>query len=184
MPRLSLISKESLPPSQQHLYEEIAAQRGHVAPPFAALLNSPEIATKVAAIGEHLRYTSSTVSAEIREIVTLTTAKHFNCQYIYTHHVASARQAAVRDQVIEVIASGDVPRKLLPKEGVFVQFTRELLDEKRMRDSTFAAVNHLLGANGTIDLVATIGYYAMQCLVVTAVGIELDEAVEPLLPVT
>ena len=181
MPRLNLISKESLPPSQQHLYEEIAAQRGHVAPPFAALLNSPKIATKVAALGEHLRYTSSTVSAEIREIVTLTTANYFNCQYIYTHHVTSARQAGVRDQVIEVIANGDVPRKLLPKEGVFIQFTRELLKEKSMRDSTFAAVNHLLGANGTIDLITTIGYYAMQCLVVNAVGIELEEGVEPLL---
>ena len=79
MPRLNLISKESLPSNQQHLYEAIAAQRGHVAPPFAALLNSPEIAAKVAALGEHLRYTSSTVSAEIREIVTLTTASYFNC---------------------------------------------------------------------------------------------------------
>ena len=77
-----------------------------------------------------------------------------------------------------------MPRKLLPKEGVFVQFTRELLKEKSMRDSTFAAVNHLLGANGTIDLITIIGYYAMQCLVVNAVGIELEEGVEPLLLAT
>ena len=53
-----------------------------------------------------------------------------------------------------------------------------------MRDSTFAAVNHLLGANGTIDLITIIGYYAMQCLVVNAVGIELEEGVEPLLLAT
>lgn len=33
-----------------------------------------------------------------------------------------------------------------------------------------------------VELVALIGYYATQCLVVNAAGIELEEGVEPLLP--
>ncbi len=183
MPRVSLLTKEQLPPEKQPLYDQIAGPRGHVAPPFAALLNSPEVAARVAALGEQLRYSGASLPPEVREIVTLAVARHMRCQYIFTHHVASAKQAGLRDEVVQVIKDIAPPRRLLPKEGVFVQFTRELLEEKRIRDATYAAVEHLLGRQATVDLVVTIGYYTLQCYVVNAVGIELEEGGQPLMPV-
>ncbi|MBI4197751.1 MAG: carboxymuconolactone decarboxylase family protein [Chloroflexi bacterium] len=182
MPRAPLLAREMLPPDKQPLYDQIAAQRGHVAPPFAALLNSPEVAARVAALGERLRYSGFAIPAEVRETVTLAVARHMRCQYIFTHHVASAKQAGLREEVVQVIRDVAPPRRLLPKEGVFVQFTRELLEEKRVRDATYAAVEHLLGRQATIELIVTIGYYALQCYVVNALGIELEEGVQPLMP--
>ncbi|MBI4311875.1 MAG: carboxymuconolactone decarboxylase family protein [Chloroflexi bacterium] len=184
MPRVPLVTREQLPPDKQPLYDQIAGARGHVAPPFAALLNSPEVAARVAALGEQLRYSGASIPADVREIVTLAVARHMRCQYIFTHHVASAKQAGLRDEVVEVIRTVAPPRRLLPKEGVFVQFTRELLEEKRVRDSTYSAVEHLLGRQATVDLVVTIGYYALQCYAVNALGIELEEGVAPLMPET
>ena len=89
--------------------------------------------------------------------------------------------AGVRKEVIEAIREG-APRRLLPKEGVFLQFTLELLEDKRVRDATYSAVEHLLGQQGAVDLVLTIGYYAMLCLAVNALEIELEDGVAPLLP--
>ena len=182
MARVSYISREDLPASKRDLYDQIASQRGHVARPFAALLNSPEVASRVAAIGEHLRYEASIVSPQVREIVTLTTASQLGCQYVWTHHEALARETGVREEVIEVIRDGAPPRRLLPKEGVFIQFTRELLNERHVRDTTFSAVEHLLGPQGTTDLVVTIGYYALLCYTIAALGVELEEDMAPLLP--
>jgi 4-carboxymuconolactone decarboxylase len=182
LPRVPFLIREDLPTDKQELYDQIAAHRGHVARPFAALLNSPEAASRVAMLGEQLRYVSPTISSEVREIITLTTARIMKCQYIWTHHCDSAKEAGVREEVIEAIKEGGPPRRLLPKESVFLQFTRELLEDKRVRDATYSAVEHLLGRQGAVDLIVTIGYYAMLCLAVNALEVDLEEGMIPLLP--
>ena len=181
MARVPYLAKEDLPLDKQELYDEIASHRGHVARPFAALLNSPEAAARVAILGDQLRYVSATISPDAREIITLTTARILECQYIWTHHCGAAKEAGVRDEVIDAIREGGPPWRLLPKEGVFIQFTRELLADKQIRDATYSAVEHLLGQQGAVDLIITIGYYAMLCFAINALQIELEDGVEPLL---
>lgn len=182
MSRVPFLTRDDLPPDKRDLYDQVAARRGHVARPFEALLNSPDVASRVAMVGEQLRYVSTTLPADVMEIVTLTTARALNCQYVWTHHCDSARQAGVRDEVIDAIREGSSPRRMIPKEGVFVQFTRELLEDKRVRDTTYSAVDHLLGQQGAVDLVVTIGYYSMLCLAINALDVGLEDGVEPLLP--
>ena len=182
MARVPFLTREDLPPDKQELHDQIASYRGHMARPFAALLNSPEAASRVAMLGTQLRYIAPTISPDVREIITLTTARVLNCQYIWTHHCDSAKQAGVREEVVEAIREGGPPRRLLPKESVFIQFARELLDDKRVRDATYSAVEHLVGQQGTVDLIVTIGYYAMICLAVNALEIDLEEGVASLLP--
>ena len=84
--------------------------------------------------------------------------------------------------MVEAIGAGGSPRRLLPKEGVFIQFTQEILEDKRVRDATYSAVEHLLGRTAAVDLIMTIGYYAMLCLAVNALEIDLEEGLIPLLP--
>ena len=182
MARVPLLNRDDLQPNKKEFFDQIAALRGHVARPFSALLNSPDIAASVARVGDLLRYTSPTIPEDIREIITLTTAKAFDCQYMWTHHVVSAKQSGITEEVIEVIRDEPTPRKLLPKQAVFVQFTRELIERKKVRDSTYSAVDHLLGQAGTVDLIVTIGYYSMLCIAINALEIELEEDVSPLSP--
>jgi alkylhydroperoxidase family enzyme len=182
MARAPYISRDDLPPEKRDLYDQIAGPRGHVARPFEAMLGSPEVAARVAAVGEQLRYVSPGLSPEVREIVTLTTARQLRCQYLWTHHVSSATEAGVRDPVLVAIRDGTPAHRMLPKEGIFVQFTRELLGQARIRDTTYGAVEHLLGARGAADLVLTIGYYALMCHAINGLGVELEDGVEPLHP--
>ena len=182
MPRVTYLTREDLSSDKQGLYDQIAAHRGHVARPFAALLNSSDAAARVAALGDQLRYIAPTISSEIREIITLTAARILKCQYVWTHHCDSAKQAGVREEVVEAIIKGGLPRRLPPKESIFIQFTRELLENARVRDATYSAVEHLLGQQGTVDTIVTIGYYTMLCLAVNALEIDLEEGIAPLLP--
>jgi 4-carboxymuconolactone decarboxylase len=179
MPRVELLERDQIPDDNQHYYDEIAKYRGHVARPFKALLNSPTIATKIASLGEELRYVSPTISPEIREIVTLTIAKTLKCEYVWTHHIDSAQEIGVRVEVIEAIKNNIPPRKLLPKEGVFVQFTKELLENAKISNPTYSAVDHLLGQKAIIDLISIIGYYNMLCLSINGLEIDLEDGVNP-----
>ncbi|MSQ22852.1 MAG: carboxymuconolactone decarboxylase family protein [Dehalococcoidia bacterium] len=176
MVRVPYLSKEDLPPEKRAIYDQMTSQRGRLPRPFAVLLHSPELTGKVAAIGEYLRYDSPALPAEVREIATLATAHHLDCGYVWGQHVRLAKEAGVREEAIKLIEDGAPPRRLLPKEGVFVQYTQELLGNRRVSDATHSAVEHLLGRQGVIDLVVTIGYYALLCYVSAALEVEPEEA--------
>ena len=179
MPRVPLLNRDDLPEGKQELHDQIAKNRGHVASPFAALLNSPEVASKISMLGQQLRYVSPLIASETREIITLTTARAMKCQYLWTHHRNTATQSGVREEVVEAIREGGRPRRLLPKESVFIQFTQELLENKQIDGATFTAVEHLLGQQAVIDLIVTIGYYGMLCLAINALEVDLEEGVVP-----
>ena len=174
MARVPYLGREDLSADKQHVFDRIAESRGRVGNVFRALLNSPEAAEVVAAVGEHVRYRSS-LDPVIREIAILSTAREHGNDYEWAHHEALAREVGVRDEVVEAIRSGRAPMGLPAKEGVFAQAARELVRDGTLTDRTFQAVEHLLGPQLTVELIVTIGYYTMLSRVMTALGVELEE---------
>jgi 4-carboxymuconolactone decarboxylase len=172
--RVPYLDRDDLPADRQHVFDRIAESRGSVGNVFRALLNSPDAAEVVAAVGEYVRYRSS-LDPAIREIAVLSTAQEHGNEYEWAHHESVAREAGVRDEVIEAIRSGRAPMGLPAKEGVFAQAARELVRDGTMSDRTFQAVEHLLGRQTTVDLIVTVGYYTMLSRVMTALGVELEE---------
>ncbi|MFQ5860539.1 MAG: carboxymuconolactone decarboxylase family protein [Dehalococcoidia bacterium] len=181
MARLPYLSREDLPPEQRPTYERIAQSRGRMARTFSVLLSSPEAASQVADLGEYLRFQSS-LDPTIRETATLTTAREANNQYIWSHHEPRARQAGVREKVIQAIRDRQSPQRLLPKEGVLIRYAQEMLRNGRVNDATYQAVLHLLGPQGVTDLTVIIGYYHMLAHINTALEVELEPEWPPLLP--
>ena len=82
-----------------------------------------------------------------------------------------ARQAGVNEAVIQGIADGTAPRRLLPKDGIWVQFAREVL-RGQVRNPTWSAVTHLAGETGAISLAATACYYEMMAKLSGAFGMD------------
>ena len=82
-----------------------------------------------------------------------------------------ARQAGVNEAVIEGISAGTAPRRLLPKDGIWVQFALEIL-RGEVRDSIWAAVIHLAGDTGATALALTTTYYEMMARLNGAFGLD------------
>lgn len=182
MPRVPILTENDLPEKEKQFYTKIKAKRDHVAPPFAALLNTPELAAQVASIGEMLRYVSPTISNKIRETVTLSVARSLKCQYIWTHHVESALQAGLDDKTIVAIRDQTTTNLPSGETQSFIEFTNQLLLHKHISQETFAEVEEILGRKGTVDLILMIGYYATLSYAINALEIELEEGINPLLP--
>ena len=90
---------------------------------------------------------------------------------LWDSFVPLAREAGVSDAVIDGIAAGTAPRGLLPKEGIWVHFTKEVLQDK-MRDSTWQSTTHLVGDEGAVALAFTACYYDMMARLNRAFGLE------------
>jgi alkylhydroperoxidase family enzyme len=114
MPRIPALTRESLPPDKRPIYDASGQSRGQVSDPFPVLLNSPEVASRIAALGHDLRY-ESTLQPMIRELAIMTVAHEFDCQYTWTSHEPLVRQAGVRDEAIRRVLFRCDPRDgLLP----------------------------------------------------------------------
>lgn len=181
MPRVPYIGKDQLPTNQRDIYEQIGKPRGGRVPKvFELFLNSPEFAGKIADVGAHARYISK-VPADAREIAVAAAMREIACQYEFTHHLMMAKDAGVRDVVVEGLKAKNT-KGMIPKESVFVDYAKQVVN-RRVNDPTYQAVEHLLGRQGAVDLTMVIGYFLMVGHVMLALGVELEEGVVPLMPV-
>ena len=175
MARVPYLDRSDLPEDRRHVYDRIAESRGSVGNVFRAMLNSPDAAEVVAAVGEYARY-GSALDPVAREIAVLSTARENGNDYEWAHHEPLAREAGVSDATIEAIRSGRAPMGLPPKEGIFAQAARELVRDGTLGDPTYQAVEHLIGRRGAVDLVVTVGYYTMLSRAIRALGVEIEGA--------
>ena len=181
MARVPYLSREELPLDGRPAYDRFQQTRGYVSDAFKALFNHPQAAEAVAALGEYVRY-NSTLEPAVREIAILATARELNSQYAWTHHEPVARQAGVRDEVIQAIRERRAPWGLPPKEGVWVRYAQELIRNHKVTDATHQAIVHLIGDQGAIDLAVTIGYFMLLGHLLAALEVDLERDLTPLLP--
>ncbi|HEY4606043.1 MAG TPA: carboxymuconolactone decarboxylase family protein [Acidimicrobiia bacterium] len=166
MPRVRMIEeRDQATSSQLDTFDHIAASRGTMIRPFAAMLHRPEIARAAADLGAVIRY-RSTLSDHDRELVICTTAVERDCAFEWESHSPIARAAGVSDQTLEAIRAGDPVSD--PEDAKFVDFARELSRTGKVGDPTFDRARGHLGEEGTVELAAIVGYYTMLAVFMSA----------------
>lgn len=159
---------ETLTPDQQHAAEEFRKLRG-VDPfgPFVALLRSPELMTRVSALGEYLRFRSA-LPPRLSELAILITAAHWRQQYEWDVHAPIALQAGIPQAVLDAIWKGDSPDDLDDEQQALhdlcVAVHRDRTVLPALRDRAAAA----LGEQGVLDAIGICGYYSLLAMVLNS----------------
>ena len=159
MSRLTLTPKTQVPPEMQSRYTKVTEAESGLADTYRALFANPQVACRLADLDELV--SQSSLEPWITYTVALTVAHERNSATLWNSFESLAREAGVSNTVIDGIASGTAPRGLLPKEGIWVHFTLEVI-RNQMRDSTWQAVTHLVGDAGAVNLAFTACYYEMM----------------------
>jgi 4-carboxymuconolactone decarboxylase len=181
MPRVPRITgKDQLPEHQRPIFDAIAESRGAVGGPFPVLLNSPEIAGRVAHLGTYLRFESSLTPVQ-RELAIITAAREWDCALEWGGHVQLARREGVREEAIDIVGRRAPLDGLTDDERMIVRYARELIGTRRVSAATFAAAHAALGDRGVTDLTGTVGYYGMLACALNAFEVE-PPAGAPALP--
>ena len=160
MARLPLVLEPQVPPDLEPAYQGVSQPESGLSATYQALFASPLIAAQLANLDGLLR-DQTVLEPWVRLTVALTVVHERDNQALWASLEPLAREAGVRDTVIEAIAAGTAPRGLLPKEGIWAQFAKEVLSNQ-VRDSTWQAVTHLAGETGAINLAITACYYDMM----------------------
>ena len=180
MSRFENIPRELMTPRQREVADVIASgPRGALKGPFLALIHNPELASRVQALGEHLRFGTG-LSQALVEIAILVTGRRWNCQYEWAAHSRIASEAGLRQEVIDAIAVRGKPSQLNPEEALILEFAEQTVCDGAPSDATFEAAVARFGRPTVLDLLAVCGYYTLLAFVLNTAQLPLPPGAAPL----
>jgi 4-carboxymuconolactone decarboxylase len=164
--RFPELKPEEMTPAQKEVADAITSgPRGSIRGPFNAWLRSfnawlrsPELADRLQKVGEHIRYKSS-LPPRLNEFAILITARHWNAKFEWYAHYPLAIRGGLKPEVAADLAKGLKPRGMAADEAAVYDFCIELRRDRKVSDTTFAAVQKLFGDQGVVDLIGVNGYY-------------------------
>jgi 4-carboxymuconolactone decarboxylase len=146
-------------------------------PPFRVYMRSPELANKVEALSDYVRWGTG-LDPRLTELAIMITARQWSSQWIWRGHYRAAVRGGLDPSVGADIAAGRHPEKMKPDEAILYDYATQMYRDKAVSDATFAAAVKAFGEKGLIDLVATMGYYdtvAMTLITAKAVAPKDDD---------
>jgi 4-carboxymuconolactone decarboxylase len=146
-------------------------------PPFKVYMRSPELADKLEAVSDYVRWGSG-LPPRLTELAIMITARQWSSQWIWRGHYRAAVRGGLDPSVGAEIAAGKRPEKMKDDETILYNYAMEMYRDKAVSDATYAAAVKQFGEKGLIDLVATMGYYdtvAMTLITAKAVAPKEDD---------
>lgn len=185
MARIPLVSREAIAENEKRAYDAFLDSRGgrpNVGP-YSLLAHMPEMAQRLEALRLYLRAEES-LPQTLQELVMISVAREMDCSFIWYAHAAAARQAGVRGDIVDRIRDRQALTDLSPEEQTVVNFTRELLQNRKVSQATFDAATTHFGQRGTMTLTNLIACYAVLAYNMNTYELEAPEhATEKALPV-
>lgn len=185
MARIPLVTREAIADNEKDAYDAFTANRGgrpNVGP-YSLIAHMPEMAQRLEALRTYIRAEES-LSQKLQELVMISVAREMGCAFIWYAHAAAARQAGVRDDIVDKIRERQELTNLNADEQTVVNFTRELLQNRKVSQATFDAATAHFGQRGTMTLTNLIACYAVLAYNMNTYELEAPaHATEKALPV-
>ena len=166
--RLPPLTEEQMTAEQRAAAAEISSgPRGAVIGPFAPLLRSPELMTRLQKVGEYLRF-ESPLDRRLFEMTILYVARWWDQQFEWTFHHPLALEAGLDPAIADAVAEDRRPDGMDAAAEAVWDLLDELFRTRAVSDDVYARALAELGEVGVVEVVATAGYYSTLAVVMQA----------------
>jgi 4-carboxymuconolactone decarboxylase len=162
MARIPLVTRDQIAEKEKPAYDAFMlsrAGRPNIGP-YSLLLHMPEMAQRLEALRTYIRDEAS-LPQRLQELVMISVAAEMGCAFIWYAHAAAARQAGLRGDIVDNIRDKRPLVNLDPDEQTVIDFTRELLQHRKVSRPTFDAATARFGHRGTMTLTNLVACYAV-----------------------
>jgi 4-carboxymuconolactone decarboxylase len=151
-----------------------------VNPPYRAYIYNPDLANRLTAMSEYLRWNTS-LPPRLSELAILITARQWTAQYEWYAHYPLALKGGLDPKVADAIAAGKRPETMKDDEAALYDLATELYRDKKVSDPVYKAALEKFGERGIMDIIGIIGYYDLvsMTLITMQAGMP-DDKVTPL----
>ncbi|MEM6500100.1 MAG: hypothetical protein AAF709_25760, partial [Pseudomonadota bacterium] len=102
------------------------------------------------------------------ELAICTSVRAADVDFIWNAHVRLGLKAGVREEAIHAIDTFAPLDDLTADEALIIGFGRELLEKRKVSDTTFDAVRERYSEQGLMELTAVMGVYQMNATILRA----------------
>jgi 4-carboxymuconolactone decarboxylase len=170
MTRIAIIDRDKMNAEQARVYDAAKESGSPVGGPYHAYIRLP----KLFEASQNLRgsLSSGPLSRREQQIVNLTVARHWNARYPWFAQVRNSLAIGIEQAVIDAINARKTPTLADARERMCLLVASELPANKGLSKETYAEAEKIMGTEGLVALVASIGSFSMTCL--TANSFEID----------
>ena len=167
--RLPLIHREDLDESGKKIYDMVAApnKTAPTSGPVPVSLYSPKLAEAMKLLNDALRF-GGVMGRRYTEVAILVSAREFDQLYEWSGHEQAAVDNGVPQPVIDAIRENKEVAGLPDKEALIIRFGRQLFREHQLDSALYAKAVETFGKQGTVEMAAVMGDYAMAAVMLHA----------------
>jgi 4-carboxymuconolactone decarboxylase len=185
--RLPLPQRDQLDEAGKRIYDRVTDPKGGtivgIRGPAGIQLYSPKLAEIARPLNSYLRFECG-LSARLREIAILATARELDSQFEWAAHEPEALKEGVPAATIDIIKHRKSTTSLPDAEAAVIELAREFYRTKKVSSATFARAAKHYAPRELVNLVSLMGNYAGTALLLATFDMQLPPGQAPLLPVS
>jgi 4-carboxymuconolactone decarboxylase len=175
-PRVTPLEEGDWNAEQRELLAPIA-RNGQVYNIFKTLVRYPKLLKRWLPLGNHLLFKSSLTPRD-RELLILRTAWLARAEYEWGQHVVIAAREALSPAEIDRVGEGPAAPGWTPGEAALLAAADELFRDTCLSDATWGALSQRYGTAEIMDVIFTVGAYAMLAMALNSLGVSLDQGLK------
>ena len=183
--RFAPLKPEELSPAQKAWADMIAAPPRNAKftnPPYRAYIRNPDLAPRLTAMSEYLRWNTS-LPPRLSEMAILITARHWSAQYEWFAHYPLAIKGGLDPRIAGAIAEGKRPNNMKDDEAALYDLGTALYRDKKVSDAVYNAALEKFGERGIMDIIGIMGYYDITSMALITMQAGAPNDSVPPLPV-
>jgi 4-carboxymuconolactone decarboxylase len=184
--RFAPLKPEEVTPAQKAWAEAIAPAPRNAKitnPPYRAYVRDPDLAPKLSALSDYLRWNTS-LPPRLSELAILITARQWTVQYEWFAHYPLAIKGGLDPKILADVAAGKRPDNMKDDEAALYDLTTALYYDKKVSDPVYKAALDKFGERGIMDIIGIVGYYNLVSMTLITMQAEAPpNATVPPLPV-
>jgi len=169
-----LSTHDDVAPEHQHFLDRIVRSRGRISGVFQVLLHSPDMAERIAHVGDFFLY-QTILSQPVNALTGLVAARELDSDYVWNASLSLARAAQVDARLVDALEKGQPLVNASAEQKLVLDFCYQLLrGNHHVTDATYRAVVDHFGVPATVQIAGSLGYFVMMALIANAFEVAPD----------
>ncbi len=179
MSRMPPLDPAAMTADQQRVAAEIAGARKNVRGPFPMWLRNPKLAEHANQFGVTLR-DHSVIGRRVFELAVITVCRARSVQYAWSSHAPQAELQGIAPDIVAAIRENRKPDFKKDDERVTYETATEIMATGELSPAGYDKALKQFGEQGLVELISTIGYYAMVGIFLKSFDVRPPDGSTPL----
>jgi alkylhydroperoxidase family enzyme len=115
------------------------------------------------------------ITGREQELVILRMGYHYQCNYVWKHHVPVAREYGVTDEELEAVKTSPLSPVFSSRESALLHLTDEMVEYRTIRDEAWSKWSNELKTSEKVDLISLVSQYVFFSLLNNSLQVEVEE---------